>query len=291
MNIYRSVYSHEPIPGKSLQGSVIKVDFDAHRTGYADIHPWPDQGDVDLEDQYDFFLGGNPTILFVKALFFAAEDAAARRANRNLLMGLDLPSSHFLYSKGASLEKAVSLGYTRIKVKHTDLQDLEKMPASVKFRVDINAKMTYPEFHLWWEDLSDSVRNRIEAIEDPWEGLGGEFESPNLLFSDWRTNPNWKSRVLKPARDLADTGEVWPRVIFTHSLDHPIGQTAALWEAARFYKKHPRLREVCGFPQEDKAFSDYYPNWKIDGPTRRPAPGLGFGFDDQLNSLEWEKVI
>lgn len=291
MNIYRSVYQHEPVPGKRCRGSLLKVEFGAWRTGYADLHPWPEYGDLELEEQFNQFMGGNPSMLFFKALFFAAEDATARRSSRNLLSGLDLPASHYLLLDGASAKEAMELGYNHLKVKFSDIEKITALPKEARLRVDLHAKFTFADFHLWWEDLPDDVRSRIDAIEDPWHGLGGEFEHPSLLFQDWGHDSRWKSRILKPARDICDGGETWARVIFTHSLDHPLGQAAALWEAARFYKKRPGLKEVGGFPQDLHSFKDYYHNWQSNGPRRKPTPGHGFGFDEQLHSLRWERVL
>jgi hypothetical protein len=82
------------------------------------------------------------------------------------------------------------------------------------------------------------------------------------------------------------------KVMFTHSLNHPLGQVAALWEAARFYKKYPALIQAGGFAKVNSpAFKPFNAVWNWQGSQPKPAPGLGFGFDQQLEALKWERLL
>lgn len=288
MKIFRSNYSHEPLPGKPHTGCLLKVEFGAWRIGYADLHPWPEYGEEELETQLEMFLGGFPTTLIVKSLYFAAEDAAARRAQRNCLTGLNLPRTHYLAKEASQIDEGLALGFTHFKVKTADLQNVV-LPPRAKLRVDLAGKFNFAQFHLWWEDLSDDVRSSIDMIEDPWSGPGEDFENPTLLFSDWKENPAWQGKVVKPARHTGELDPRWRRIVFTHSLDHPFAHACAIWEAARFYKRFPRMFEPCGFFRSEN--SSFFSDWKSFGPRLSPSKGSGFGFDDQLNSLRWERVI
>jgi O-succinylbenzoate synthase len=285
MKIYRSLYEHEPLAGEKIQGCLMKVHFAIGLEGYADLHPWVRYGDAPLGEQFELFASGAPSRIFLKTLFFAGEDAQARQRARSLLQGLDIPLSHALVRNAAETEIAYHQGFRHFKSKDPNM-DIPVFP-DAHWRLDLGGRWTFAQFQLWWEGLTAKQLTQIEMIEDPWRGKGTLED--NRFYSDWVDG--WQGKVFKPARDesfLLQHEFNFKRVMFTHSLDHPIGQAAAMWEAAKFYQKYPQLRQVCGF-SKTRGFESW--DWESVGPRRKPPSGLGFGFDDQLKSLRWERFI
>lgn len=288
MKIHGSRYEHEPIPGKKIAGMLLRVSFGVWNEGYADLQPWPEYGDQSLDEQIHGLQSACLSPLVKKCLLFAGHDAKARRANRNLLHGLDLPSTHALIDSSSS---ASDFRYWKIKMMPET--DLSKIPAGVRLRLDFNGRLTYAEFLKWWKSLSSATQAIIDVIEDPYST--GEAHVDTRLYSDWIENSSWPGKVLKPSRDFSRQEyqrRRYKSVMFTHSLNHPLGQVAAIWEAARFYKKYPQLKQAGGFDRvRSSAFKPFNDIWKRQGPKLKPAPGLGFGFDSLLGDLRWERWL
>jgi O-succinylbenzoate synthase len=272
MKVFGSRYEHEPIPGKILKGIVLRLVFDVGYEGYADLHPWPEYGEAPLDQQLESLLHGKWSTTLQKTLWFAATDAKARRQNRNLLAGLDLPKTH---------------GFDVVKIK---MPPIKPLPKNVGLRIDFNGALTRAQFEEWWQKLSGEERGRIELIEDPYPTQESCQVPSHLLFSDWVVNSNWPGIIVKPAREfIVPTGQP---IVFTHTLNHPIGQAGAIWEAARFFKNYPKLKRMCGFPLvESKVFAPFNQLWNRQDATLKPAPGAGFGFDAALRDLPWEKIL
>jgi O-succinylbenzoate synthase len=271
MKVFSSRYEH---------GAVLRVVFDVGYEGYADLRPWPEYGEPPLESQLKNWLQGNWSTGLQKTFWFAAVDAKARRQNRNLLAGLDLPRTHAF--------EELAPGFEAVKIKMRP--EKTRLPSNGRLRLDFNGSLTRVQFEEWWKRLSADEKSRIDWIEDPYS-TSEPCEVPSrLLFSDWVRNPHWLGRIAKPSREFVmPTGRP---IAFTHSLNHPIGQAAAIWEAARFYKRYPQLKQTCGFPLvEAKAFQKCNLLWNRTGAILKPAPGLGFGFDAVLRELEWERLL
>jgi O-succinylbenzoate synthase len=291
MKIFAAKYMHEPLPGKKMEGALLRVMFGAFCEGFADIHPWVEFGDAPLNQQFS-----TPNCaLLAKSLYFASIDAQARTQSRNLLEGLDLPLSHALVNltDRKHIEAKLENGFTHFKVKMGDdlsaeTKVLESLPMG-KWRIDFNGKLTLKLFTKWWNSLSEQLHKRVDMIEDPFSERESA-EKMNIVFSDWIVNPKWSGRVFKPARDFPFAEPRAKRVVFTHSLDHPLGQITALWEAANYYRRYPTLKDVCGF-SEVRGFEEFYARWSCERPRRRPAPGKGFGFDELLHSQKWERIV
>src|SRR5712692_10341282 len=71
-------------------GSLLRVD-----DGFADLFPWPELGDVPLDEQLALLERGLTTPLTSRSLQLASVDGAARRAGRSLFEGLMIPDSHW----------------------------------------------------------------------------------------------------------------------------------------------------------------------------------------------------
>src|SRR5947207_12510223 len=90
-------WRYELVPKRRLSaiagrrvGALIRIS-----DGFADVHPWPELGDLPLDEQLSLLARGVTTPLTARSLCFAALDAEARAASRNLFEGLTIPPSHW----------------------------------------------------------------------------------------------------------------------------------------------------------------------------------------------------
>ena len=67
------------------QGALLKVEFEEGMIGYADCHPWPELGDVPLQEQLHLLARAEKTALTACALEWALLDATARKVKKPLL--------------------------------------------------------------------------------------------------------------------------------------------------------------------------------------------------------------
>ena len=129
------------------RGALIRVNG-----GVADVHPWPELGDLPLDEQLALLARGETTPLTQSSLEFASIDAAARRDGRSLFDGLTIPPSHW---PGPDPPAA----FDTVKLKRIDV-----IPDCVRLRIDFNATLTAAEFVRIAATLP---RDRIDFIEDP----------------------------------------------------------------------------------------------------------------------------
>lgn len=286
------------------EGALLKVDWGGGRVGYSDLHPWSEFGEASLEAQLIALSEKKLNRLIETSLEFSYIDGEYRRRNRNAFLGLALPLSHKLVlnlmeTTSEQVRAWEVDGFTHVKLKMGKdlLQETAQLFAlsegsQVRWRIDFNARLSAAEAEAWWRSLDSELQARVDFIEDP-SGDGGALGN-GPWADDWLESFASRVRVIKPARESSE-GDFWQdydRVVFTHSLDHPLAQAAALWSAARFYRKHPALADVCGLADP----GNYQPNdfsraWSCAGPRLKPTEGVGFGFDQLLGSLRWERVL
>ena len=204
--------------------------------GVADLHPWPELGDLPLSEQLAALAAGRPTRQAQASLAMAEADGLARRAGRSLFEGLEIPESHW---PGVDPPPE----FDTIKIK-----GLQAYPDGLRLRLDFNTALTSEQFLRIARELP---RERVDFIEDPcawdpgtWRALREETGlrlaldlagGPDAVLSD-----AWDVLVYKPA-----TGAALPQtdreLVVTSYMDHPIGQLFAAWYAARH-----RVSRRCG---------------------------------------------
>ena len=76
-------------------------------------------------------------------------------------------------------------------------------------------------------------------------------------------------------------------------MDHPIGQLFAAREASAYYTAHPGQAEVCGLASHVLYEPDpFIERMACDAENRLIFPGgTGFGFDDLLQALPWQRLV
>jgi O-succinylbenzoate synthase len=131
----------------------------------------------------------------------------------------------------------------------------------------------------------------------PWSSLSDRENVP--LAIDWElpsSPPPWPGAqilVIKPSSQDAfplalAAAHAGIELVVTHSMDHPLGQSVALWTAMRLRQRHGELLRDGGL----QAVGIYAPNKFSEqiqtcGPQTIPPPGTGFGFDELLAKLPW----
>ena len=283
-----------------LEGSLLAFDFGSDLTGYSDFLPWPNFGEANLSSQLKAMQEECFSNRFLIARHNAFLDAQARCQKRNLLFGLKLPSSHFLIDDLLHFkteERVVEMGFQIVKVKlrpHKRNEQLDKLKSlysglkNIKWRLDLNGQR-------WslWKDKLNFIKKSLDFVEDP-SSVPIEKEDKNLLAQDWIPFSHFQIKIVKPSRDSAQSLlkelalSCWKRLIFTHSFDHPLGQTAAAFHAGIFYKNHPRFFETGALTHSLFQINSYPLH---QGPDFVPPIGFGFGFSDSLKKEPWKRWL
>ena len=297
------------------QGALLRIEFDGESVGYADLHPWEEFGHAPLTDHLASLGTDQPTPLAVIAVRHARTDAAARRAGLSLCDGLPEVRSHALFTDWvaaprSTFEHCAAEGYAaaKLKIGRDPKREAEALNAMadlpLRWRLDANASAGTEAF---LTALTPAMRVNIEFLEDPmaynssaWRGLVEREKIPLAL--DWElpaTRPPWPGAqilVIKPASQDAfplalAAAHAGMQIVVTYSMDHPLGQSVALWTAMRLRQRHGDVVLDNGL----QAFGLYAPNEfstqiRYHGPQTIPPPGTGFGFDEQLAAIEWKDL-
>jgi O-succinylbenzoate synthase len=287
---------------RARDGALIRVEWAHGQTGFSDLHPWPEFGEPALDEHLKSLADLKFTPLAEKSMEFNYQDREYRLVKRNAFLGLILPRAHRLVFDVEDLEENqlrewVREGFTHVKVKmgrnlpsETEAFVRLALSVPVMWRVDFNGRIQEAEFLKWWSGLDAKIKARIDFVEDPLEQ--GELKIDGPWANDWKRQPRARIRVVKPAREPVEDFAGFQRVVFTHSLDHPIGQACSAWAAARYYMQHPKRTEVCGLAATDFFQPDDFSKaWRNGGPRMKPTDGTGFGFDELLHGLQWERLL
>lgn len=298
-------------------GALIKVKFADDVTGFADLHPWPELGDLQLEDLLAQIQSAHPPAMVQRCFALARADAEARRDRKSLFAGLELPQSHYLIADllqfpAAGVDEILGSEYTHVKVKMG--RDLPAETAKLRemclaandrlmLRIDFNQRLSLEQFNRWAK-ANDWLREVVDYIEDPFA------YSPEA----WRLSAGYEFALDRAADPVAVHGEaadvvvVKPdlhdplalaealheeqlRYVLTNNLGHPVGHAAALWQAANFYKHFPQFKEVCGLQGlQHYARNDWTSEIEYRGPQTLAPQGTGLGFDTQLEAISWKPI-
>lgn len=287
---------------KPREGALVKAEWAIGQTGYSDLHPWPEFGEPALDKHVESFVSMNLTPLAENSLEFNYIDREYRLNKKNAFSGLIIPRSHKLIMDvheldPSRLQEIQKAGFTHIKVKmgaelRGETEQLTQLAfaTNLLWRIDFNGRLKENELTEWWNSLDASVKSRIDLIEDPLND--GVVKEQGPWANDWRIQKAASIRIIKPAREDMEELAIYSRVIFTHGMDHIFGQACAAWAAARYYASHPKKLDVCGLSNPGIYEPDEFSKaWFCDGPRLKPTVGMGFGFDQQLESLPWQKVL
>lgn len=303
-------------------GALLRVEWPDGGIGFADCHPWPELGDLPLQEQFAAYGKGEPTSLLACSLQLARFDALASQQGLSLFAGLEIPKSHWLSPNcelltQERLDNLLAQGFTHIKLKighgchsqaHT-LKELLATPrgASLLWRLDANGSFTKKGFEAFMEVLSPYLQY-IDFIEDPtlycshqwavWqERYGVALAADRYLSQAWGDPLSAAVLILKPAfvpfSKMVSAIDLPQRCIVTSYLDHPLGQISAAWCAASIRSLRPNWHEVCGLLSHHcYSPSDFSALLKALGSRLFPPVGTrAWGFDSLLSELEWTKDL
>lgn len=322
--IYYSPYQLTPrqtlnakVQGSVRHGALLMVRWSDGLVGFADLHPWSELGDQNLEEQIRLLSGGQFTPLSHSSLWLARRDAEARFAERNLLPeNVEIKNNALLRSvwdiDGDYLNALKLQGFDTVKIKlgrdlKKELHQLRHFEGtSFKLRFDFNNILDESSYAAFMADVPKSVREQIEYVEDPfsydlktwsrvrtWAPLAIDQD---LARGITHSNPQFDVLILKPAKaDVAEAVHFAQKndlkVTVTSYMDHPVGVIHAAAVAAELKNEYGDLILHSGCLTH-KIFNDndFSTQMISEGPYLRPAPGDGVGFNEILEALPWQKL-
>jgi len=264
--------------------------------GFGCLHPWPELGDPPLEAHLEALRAGNPTMLGKRALDCARIDGKARREDRWLFEGLEVPVSHVI---AGSVPEGKLRAFTAVKMKCGPEVEVEaervgnmaELAPEAMLRLDFNGCLGTKSYASFLDLLPRNVKARIDFIEDPiayeaslWRDLSSDVPLAVDRGSDLATD-GFTYRIVKPA---GQEPHVFPEpVVITSSMDHPVGQLFAAYEAATYRGTLHGAGLLTNWCFEPEAFGD---RLAVEGGRLRPPRGTGLGFDDLLEGLPWMRL-
>ena len=300
-------------------GALLKIVFEDGTTGFADLHPWTEFGHAPLADHLASLTTDQPTSLAKLAVRHARTDAAARRAGVSLFTGLPEVRSHALFTDWISapreiFQQCAAAGYTAAKLKigrhpNAEIEKLNQLADfPLRWRLDANSSFDPASLDAWLRRLSPKIRHNIEFLEDPcpydpqrWSEIS-QRDNTSLAL-DWQlpaSPPPWPGAgiiVIKPAAQEAftlamDAAHAGMEIVVTHSMDHPFGQSVALWTAMRLRQRHGELVRDGGLQAAGLYRPDSFsPEYNAGGPSLLIPTGNGFGFDELLEAVDWRPLV
>jgi O-succinylbenzoate synthase len=321
-------YSLEPVarigalaPANPRKGSLLKIQWPDGLVGYADLHPWPELGDPDINQQLEDLKSGKMTELVEQAIWLARLDAKARSEKKSLFDGLPKVKNHFLITdfqsiKDSMIDEIRSAGFATFKIKvGIDPFEESKFVSRlirqhpIMVRLDFNSTADFQFLQRFVSLLTPPEKAKIEFVEDPfpWDPtlwsdasklvpLAIDHEITKINWDSLPEKSPFKFVVVKPARmDVQKTLEKIVKhdlkMVVTSSLDHPVGVAHALAVASEFKKTYPARLADCGC-LTNRAYkaNSFSAQFITNGPFLVQPLGTGIGFDEILSSLNWESV-
>lgn len=304
---------------RQRQGSLLKVQWEDGLVGYADLHPWPELGDLPLREQLLQLSLGNYTPQVQQSLCLARWDAELRSEGKNIFdVGVPI-KNNFLVSDisvmtAESLQTVKLQGFDTLKIKvGKDPQEekhfLNQLSGSgFKVRLDFNGVGSLSSFQKFMTDLSSEARAAIEYVEDPFLYSDQAWVEARqvcpIALDNYFDHVKWSTLseapcdvlIVKPAKlDMVEVTKLiktWNlKVTITNYMDHPVGTVHALGTAMELKKQLGDLVLQAGclthhLYQADVFFAELH----NDGPYLGKTVGTGVGFDHLLEALPWQHV-
>jgi O-succinylbenzoate synthase len=293
------------------EGILFEVTFEDGLVGYCDCHPWVELGDLPLTEQLRAAKDPELTSLLKASFRFARIDAKARRDQRSVFEGMEIPLSHQLISIDQSLDRCIQEGITYFKIKAgadperelAILQEWIETHPQIKLRLDFNERFSRAEFMDYWRALSTPIRKCIDYAEDPyrynetqWEEdqkhLGANFAADHRSGAAIRHPLSARYIIHKPAvEEPIHLTAKQIRIVVTTYMDHPFGQMCAAYAAAKLKLMHPKQIDYCGLLTH-KCYEEtpFTAAIHTKGPQLLPTSGTGFGFNALLQELPWQNL-
>lgn len=287
-------------------------------SGYGCVHPWPEFGDLPIEQQLAALAQGITTPLTQLALQCAEADGAAREAGRSLFEGLEIPVSHYSWSfaqpTAPQLDRVLSEQWPAIKAKGWAnygettrfLESVTRVSGAeeLRLRVDFNGCLDANTFHKFIEFMPLRVYRQLDLIEDPfpyapeaWQTTRERWGVRLALDKRWQDGTSgFDTVVCKPARrDWRAVAQRHPNhpLMLTSAMDHPFGQMFAAWQAAEARAELGERIGICGLCTQHLFEPDaFFERVLSPGGLLQPdTDGGGLGFGGILEHLPWRRLI
>jgi O-succinylbenzoate synthase len=278
------------------EGFLIRIQTEDFEAGYADCHPWKMFGDESPKELLQRLRQGRFTPLLERSLFFAQLDGLAREQQASIFDEKIKIKSHYTWTAPLSsfssqqIEKIRGQKFSTIKIKATGKDEMSlDLWKKFKWRIDFNGQGG----EKFLQSVSPALLKRVDLIEDPepynlkkWNRLSKEYSVEIAYDQPPKGSGTYSgTRVIKPARQgtLARAGD-----IITNSMDHPVGQGFAFWQAQESVRKLGQPLRECGLKTAHLFKStDFFDEIYSEGPFFKPSSGTGVGFDDLLARLKW----
>ncbi len=306
----------DPDP-KPHRGALLKIEWSDDKIGYADLHPWPEYGDLELEEHLAQLRSMRLTPLVEQAIWLASLDAKARQEKRNIYENQPLLKNNALLMKinphtVELFDPLVKAGFSRVKIKagmemdeEVELINRASLTHDMKIRIDFNSRLTWSAFEKYVGRLSQNAKRQIEYIEDPFPydaAMWKEARQIIPLAIDWELKKIPLNQqqpveadvlVVKPTHEDVN-GRIeqclnWnKKMTITSHMGHPLGVLQCAYVAQDLSKRYPNMMNDPGC----LTFDVYEPNefnslLNIQGPFIKKVGGWGIGFDFVLKSQKW----
>lgn len=304
----------DPIPRK---GALLKIEWNENKIGYADLHPWPEFGDMELEEHLVQLRQMKLTHLVEQAIWLASVDAKGRQEKKNIYdiqpllknNGILMRVNPWTVELFDPLAKA---GFSNVKVKvglelEEEIEIMNRMALThdLKIRMDFNGRLTWNSFEKYIIGLSPQAKRQIEYFEDPFPydaALWKEARKTIPLAIDWELKKIPISQeqpveadvlVVKPTHEdvnaRVEQCQKWnKKMTITSHMGHPLGVMQCACVAQDLAKRFPNMMLDPGCMSFDVfETTEFSPVLNLQGPYIRKVGGWGIGFDFVLKSQKW----
>ncbi len=303
-----------PVPRK---GALLKVEWSDERIGFADLHPWPEFGDLELEQHLAELRQMRLTNLVEQAIWLASIDAKGRQEKRNIYDNQVLLKNNAILMRinphsVELLDPLVKSGFSKVKVKvgvepseEIEMMNRAAITHNVKIRMDFNGRLTWNSFEKYVNGLTPQAKRQIEYFEDPFPyepALWKEAREIMPLAIDWELQKIPLNQeepveadvlVIKPTHDDVNARieqcVKWKKqMTITSHMGHPLGVMQCGYVAQDLSKRFPNMMLEPGCLTFDVFEpTEFNSLLNVQGPFVKKVGGWGIGFDFVLKSQKW----
>lgn len=305
--------------GGAREGALLKVEWGDGVVGYADLHPWPELGDLTLEEQLADLRRGKMSVQVEQCVWLARRDSQLRKEKKNIFEGGEKVKNNFLLTdyqkiRPGFLDEVKKEGFSTLKLKVG--RNLQEEAAALSFiaaaglmiRLDFNALGRWQIFEKFISSLPLTVKPMIEYVEDPFPFDVTAWGEARKLVKvaidnqydkvpwDQLTSAPFDVVVIKPAKMDVDKAitrcEKWNlKATVTSYMDHPVGVVHALGVAMELKKKYGEMILDAGcFTHRLYQMDAFSAEMSNQGSYLLKVKGTGIGFDELLGALPWHQL-
>ena len=301
-------------------GALLKVEWkEDGLIGYADLHPWPELGDIPLAEQLDGVRQGKISLQLEQSIWLAHRDAILRKDKKNVFDNGVKVKNNFVISdlttlKPGFLDSINGEAFTHVKIKVG--RDLAKesdlltqvAAAGLRVRLDFNGMGSWQTFEKFMTSVPKTVLPSIEYVEDPFaydhQAWSDAKKIVKIAVDNQYDKVPWETLdkapfdvvVIKPAKTdvakaIAHCRTHNLKAVVTSYMDHPVGMIHALGVAMELKKLYGDMMLDPGCLTHQLFKMDVYAaEINTQGPFVMKVKGTGVGFNDLLGAQTWHHL-